>query len=235
MDKQQTARWNRQLKIKQVRRDHAAIPVGKLVVRKFARHDELLAAADDLMTSPAGRTTGATLQKSTEEKRAVALALPFANALHLLYLEANETEKAHALQLKKTDYEALPGALALAETRNVAKQARANAQALADEADLDQNDLDELDGANEAFGDLMTAPKVAREAGKITTTALGDALSAADLFVKKELTPAVETLKGKHRAFYEALKQAMRIDDAPGARATDTLDPEPTPPTAPAA
>jgi hypothetical protein len=221
MDKQQTARWNRQLKIKQVRKDHATTPVGGLVTRSFARHDELLKAADALMTSPAGRSEGATIQKSTEEKQMIAAVLPIVNALHLLYLEAEEVEKAHALRLNKTDYQALPGALALAEVRNVVKQARANAKDLAAEADLDQADLDELNETAEAFSQLLTAPKVARETGKATNTALDTALRAADQFVKAELTPAVELLKRKQPAFYAVLREAMRVDDAPGARSKE--------------
>lgn len=231
MDKQQTARWNRQLKLKQVRKDYAAAPVGGLVTRAFARHDELLAAADALMASPAGRSQGATLQKSAEEKNVIAVVLPIANALHLVYLEANDAEKAHALRLNKTDYQALPGALALAEARNVARQARANAPALAAEAELNAADLDELDAANAAFDALMTAPQVARETGKTTNTALDAALRAADLYVKQALAPAVETLKRKQPAFYDALREAMRIDDAPGARTPAA----PAPPSTPAA
>lgn len=230
MDKQQTARWNRQLKIKQVRKDHAATPVGGLVTRSFARHDELLTAADTLMASPAGRSEGATLQKSTEEKHMIAVVLPIANALHLLYLEAKDEEKAHALRLNKTDYQALPGALALAEVRNVAKQARTRAKPLAEEADLDKANLDELDEAAEAFSQLLTAPKVARETGKAANTALDAALRAADQFVKKEFSAAVELLKRKQPAFYAALREAMRVDDAPGARGTD--DAKPTGPVA---
>ena len=228
MDKQQTARWNRQLKIKQVRQDFAATPVSLLLKRKFARHDALLHTADDLMTTPAGRSEGATLQKSTEEKRVIAEVLPFANALHLLHLEGEEAEKAHALSRNKTDYTALPGPLLLAEARNVAKQAHANASLLASDADLDQTDLDTLDVAIAAYAKLMAAPKVAIETGKNTNTSLGEALRAADDFVKTELAPAAATIKRKHRQFYDALIQAMRIDDAPGARGTG-----PTPPTPP--
>ena len=229
MDKPQTARWNRQLKLKQVRQDFAATPVGPLMARKFARHDALLQAADDLMSTPAGRSQGATLKKSVEEKNTVAQVLPFANALHLLYLEAGEAEKAHALRLKKSDYMALPAALVLAEARNVAQQARALAKPLADDAGLDQADLDGFDRTMAAFAQVMAAPKVAIEAGKNTNTALDAALSAADLFVKTELAAAMETIKGKNRPFYDALLQAMRIDDAPGARGTGT------PPAKPAA
>lgn len=225
MDKQQTARWNRQLKIKQVRTDYADTPVGALVTRRFVRHDELLAAADALMASPAGRSAGATLQKSTEEKKMIAAVLPFANALHLLYLEAEDDEKAHALRLNKTDYNALPGALALAEVRNVMKQSLAQAKPLAEEADLDKADLEELHEAAEAFSQLLAAPKVARETGKTTNTALDAALRAADQFVKKELTPAVELLKRKQAKFYNALREAMRVDDAPGARGTAEAKP----------
>jgi hypothetical protein len=224
MDKKQTARWNRQLKIKQVRKDHAAVPVGGLVTRAFARHDALLSAADALMTSPAGRSAGATLQKSAEEKKMIAAVLPVANALHLLYLEDEDGEKAHALRLNKTDYQALPGALALAEVRNVAKQARAQAKALDEEADLDKDDLDELDEAAEAFSGLLAAPKVAVESGKTTNIALDGALRAADQFVKKEFAAAVELLKRKQRPFYDALREAMRIDDAPGAREASDAD-----------
>ena len=231
MDKQQTARWNRQLKIKQVRQDHAATPVGGLVTRSFARHDELLTAADTLLTSPAGRSAGATLQKSAEEKQMIAAVLPLANALHLLYREAGDGEKAHALRRHKTDYQALPGALALAEVRNVARQARANAKALAAEADLDQADLDELDEAAAAYAQLLAAPKVARETGKATNSALDTALRAADQFVKLELTPAVELLRRKQPAFYTALREAMRVDDAAGARTPAT----PAKPAGPAA
>ena len=230
MDKHQTARWKRQLKIKQVRQDYAATPVSGLVSRAFARHDALLATADDLMTSPAGRSEGATRKKSTEEKRVVAVVLPIANALHLLYLEAEDEEKAQALRLLKSDYNALPGPLLLAEARNVAQQARANAKALADDADLTKADLDELDAATAAFDALLTAPKLAREAGKTTHTALDAALRAADVFVKKELTPAVELIKRKQTAFYNSLREAMRIDDAPGARSTGAAAPAtPTP------
>jgi hypothetical protein len=226
MDKKQTARWNRQLKIKQVRKDHAAVPVGGLVTRAFARHDALLTAADTLMTSPAGRSEGATLQKGTEEKQMIAAVLPIANALHLLYLEAEDGEKAHALRRNKTDYQALPGALALAEVRNVTKQAHAYAKDLANEAEIDKADLDELDEAVEAFSQLLTAPKVAVETGKTTNTALDNALRATDQFVKLELTPAVELLKRKQPAFYNALRAAMRVDDAPGARgASDAKKP----------
>ena len=235
MDKHQTARWNRQLKLKQVRQDYAATPVSGLVSRAFARHDALLAAADDLMTSPAGRSAGATLKKSTEEKRVVAVVLPIANALHLLYLEAEDEEKAHALRLLKSDYNALPGPLLLAEARNVAKQARANAKALAAEAEFDKADLDELDEANEALKGLMTAPKVTIETGKNANTALDAALRAADVYVKEKLAPAVEVLKRKHPQFYEALRAAMRIDDAPGARGSGDVAPTPGKPTGPAA
>lgn len=231
MDKQQTARWNRQLKIKQVRKEHAAVPVGELVTRGFARHDALLTAADELMTSPAGRSEGATLQKSTEEKQMVAAVLPIANALHLLYLEAGDGEKAHALRRNKTDYKALPGALALAEVRNVAKQAHAHAKELDAEAEIDKADLDELDQAAEVFGQLLTAPKVAIETGKTTNTALDAALRAADQFVKNEFGATVELLKRKQPAFYNALREAMRIDDAPGARSA----PDPKKPGGPAA
>ena len=236
MDKQQTARWKRQLKLKQVRQDFAATPVSGLVSRAFARHDALLATADDLMTSPAGRSTGATLKKSTEEKRVVTLVLPVANALYLLYLEAEDEEKAHALRLLKSDYNSLPGTLLLAEARNVAKQARANAKALADEADIDKADLDELDAAIGAFDKLMTAPKVSIENGKNTNTALDAALRAADKYVKEKLTPTVELLSRKQPKFYEALRTAMRIDDAPGARGSgDAAPPAPGKPTGPAA
>lgn len=229
MDKPQTARWNRQLKIKQVRQDFAATPVAALVARKFTRHDELLKAADDLMSAPTSKSRGATLKKSEEENKVMAQAMPFANALHLLYLEAGEDEKAHALLRNKSDYTALPGALVLAEGRKVSKQAHALAQTLAADADLNTADLKALDGAIDAFGKVIAAPKVAIEAGKNTNTALDAALSAADLFVKMELTPALETLKGKNRKFYDALKQAIRIDDAPGAHGPAT------PPAKPAA
>ena len=235
MDKQQTARWNRQLKLKQVRQDHAATPVSGLVARAFARHDALLATATDLMTSPAGRSEGATLKKSAEEKHVVAVVLPIANALHLLYLEAEDEEKAHALRLLKSDYNALPGALLLAEARNVAQQARANAEVLATEADLDKPDLDELDEAIGAFDGLLTAPKVSIETGKNAHTALDAALRAADVYVKAKLTPAVELLKRKQPTFYDALRAAMRIDDAPGARGSGDAVPTPATPAGPAA
>lgn len=235
MDKQQTARWKRQLKLKQVRQDYAATPVAGLVQRAFARHDELLQAADDLMTTPAGRSEGATLKKSTEEKRVVAVVLPIANALHLLYLETGNAEKAQAVRVLKSDYTALSGPLLLAEARNVAKQARANAKALATDADLDKADLDELDEASEAFAALLTAPKVAIETGKTTNAALDAALRAADAYVKETLTPAVELLKRKQPAFYEALRAAMRIDDAPGPRDSGDVAPTPGKPTGPAA
>lgn len=216
MDKQQTARWNRQLKIKQVRRDHAATPVPGLVARIFARHDALLTTADDLLTLPAGRSAGITRKKSEEEKQLIAQALPFANALHLIYLEAGDDEKAHALRLKKSDYTALAGPLVLAEGRNVAGQARICAKALATEANLDADDLLQLDQAIKGFGDLLTAPKVAIETGKTTNSELTAALRAADAFVKKELAPAIETLKLKQTKLYDALREAMRVDDAPG-------------------
>ena len=233
MDKKQTARWKRQLKIKQVRQDHAATPVGGLVARVFARHDTLLQAADDLMSAPAGRSAGATRQKSTEEKHAVAVALPIANALHLLYREAGDEEQAQALRLLKSDYNALAGPLLLAETRNVARQARAHDKALAVEADLDSADLDELDEANAAFSNLMTAPKVSIEAGKTANEALDTALRTADTFVKETLAPAIETLKRKQPRFYEALRAAIRIDDAPGTRGSDDgAAPQPGKPTA---
>ena len=235
MDKQQTARWKRQLKLRQVRQDHAATPVSGLVSRAFARHDALLATADDLMTSPAGRSEGATRKKSTEEKRVVAVVLPIANALHLLYLEAEDEEKAQALRLLKSDYNSRPGPLLLAEARNVAKQARINAKALATDADLDKADLDELDEAIGAFDALMTAPKVAIETGKNTNTALDAALRAADVYVKEKLTPAVELLKRKQPKFYDALRAAMRIDDAPGARGSGDAAPTPGRPAGPAA
>ena len=79
-------------------------------------------------------------------------ALPVANALHLLYLEDEEdeqvSEKAYALRLNKSDYSALRGALALAETRNVAQQAQGKKDLLEKEADIDSKDLSELDEAN---------------------------------------------------------------------------------------
>ncbi|MDB5268318.1 MAG: hypothetical protein JWP58_1358 [Hymenobacter sp.] len=230
MNKQQTARWNRQLKIKQVRQDHPDATVGGLVTRAFARHDALLATADALMTTPAGRSTGATLKKSTEEKHLVEVVLPFANALHLLYLETGDVEKAHALRLFKNDYEALAGALLLAETRNVAQQAADHDQVLAEEADLDLADRKELDAANTAFAGLLAAPKVAIETGKTANADLRAALRAADVFVKKELTPAVELLKRKQPKFYNALREAMRVDNAPGPRGTDDAAPAPNNP-----
>ncbi|WP_310391156.1 hypothetical protein [Hymenobacter sp.] len=232
MDKQQTARWNRQLKLKQVRQDHATVPVPGLVTRAFARHDALLTAADDLMAAPAGRSEGATLKKSTEERNLIAVVVPIANALHLLYLEAQDEEKAYALRRNKSDYQSLPGPLVLAEARNVAAHARANAKALAAEAELDKADLDELDQATAAFSALLTAPKVARETGKASNSALDAALRAADAHVKQTLAPAIETLKRKQPAFYAALREALRIDDAPGARAEAPEPPTPTDPTA---
>lgn len=230
MDKQQTARWKRQLKLKQVRLAHATTPVGGLVTRAFARHEALLQAADDLMTAPAGRSEGATLKKGAEEKRVVAVVLPIANALRLLYQEAGDEESAQAVRVLKSDYNALAGPLLLAEARNVAKQAHAQAKELAAEADLDKDDLAELDDANKAFAALLTAPKVAIETGKTTNAALDTALRAADVFVKDTLTPAVETLKRKQPAFYEALRAALRIDDAPGPRSSADVSPSPTQP-----
>jgi hypothetical protein len=235
MDKQQTARWKRHLKLKQVRQAHAATPVGGLVTRAFGRYDALLQAADDLMTTPTGRSEGATRQKGAEEKRVVAVVLPIANALRLLYLEAQDEQQAQAVRVRKSDYTALAAPLLLAEARNVAKQARANAKALAAEGDLDKADLDELDEAADAFAALLTAPKVAIETGKTTNAALDGALRAADTFVKEMLTPAVETLKRKQPAFYEALRAALRIDDAPSARRSGDTPPAPAKPTDPAA
>ena len=220
MDARETARWNGQLKIKKVRQTYADTPVSALVKRVFARHDALLAGIEDLISSPAGRSQGATLKKSAEELRAIAAALPVANALHALYLEdetdAQGSEKAYALRLNKTDYKALPAALSLAETRNVAKQAQTMKDQLASEADIDQTDLDDLADANQKFGNLLAAPKLAREAGKTQNNAVGSALKAAGAFVKKDLRQAAETFKNKHKDFYNALKEAMRIDDAAG-------------------
>ena len=43
-------------------------------------------------------------------------------------------------------------------------------------------------------------------------------------------TPAVELIKRKQTAFYNSLREAMRIDDAPGARSTGAAAPAtPTP------
>ncbi len=221
MDARETARWNGQLKIKKVRETYAATPVSKLVQRVFARHDALVAGIEDLISSPAGRSQGATLKKSAEELRAIAAALPVANALHALYLE-DETdeqgsEKAYALRLNKTGYKALPAALSLAETRNVAKQAQTMKAQLASEADIDQADLADLDDANRKFGNLLAAPKLAREAGKTQNKTVGDALKAAGVFVKTDLRQAAETFKKKHQDFYNALTEAIRIDDAASA------------------
>lgn len=237
MDKREVARWNRHLKIKKVRQDHAAVSVGALVQRRFARHDELVAAVQTQLDSPAGRTEGATRQKSAEETRVIAQVLPVVNALYLVYLDSTETddkalEKAHALRRTKSDYTALPAALVLAEARNVARQAAPLAAKLA-EANLDADDLRELNEAIAAFDRYMAAPQVSRASGKTSTSTLSAALLAADQFIKAELRPAVETLKPKQPAFYQALIEAMRIDDAPGARGNG--DDEPTPPAGPKA
>ena len=115
----------------------------------------------------------------------------------------------------------------------MARQARAHDKALAVEADLDSADLDELDEANAAFSNLMTAPKVSIEAGKTANEALDTALRTADTFVKETLAPAIETLKRKQPRFYEALRAAIRIDDAPGTRGSDDgAAPQPGKPTA---
>jgi hypothetical protein len=234
MDKEQVANWNRHLKIRQVRKEHAGVPVSKLVTRVLDRHEALLQTAEGLMDTPEGRSEGATLKKSKEEKRAIAAALPVANAMYLLYLEdeadAQGSEKAHALKRFKTDYDALPGPLTLAETRNVARQALAMKTKLADEADIDADDLGELDKANQAFGELLTAPKLAREKGKTKRTALDTALKAADLFVESDLRPATKTMKGAAADFRDALLEAMRIDDAAGPdKGADDTKPTPDP------
>ena len=220
MEKFQVANWNRQLKIRKVREEHAGVSISKLVARVLGRHEALLQTAEGLMDTPEGRSKGATLKKSKEEKRAIAAALPVANAMYLLYLEDKDdeqgSEKAHALKRFKTDYDALPGALTLAETRNVARQAKVPAmkKKLAEEADIDTVELAELDGANETFSQLLSAPKLAQEKGKTKRTALGTALKAADLFVESDLRPATKTMKGEAIPFRDALLEAMRIDDA---------------------
>ena len=205
-----------------MRQAHSGPAVLGLVARVFAWHEELLTQLTTLMKNPAGRSEGATLQKSKQEKRAIAAALPVANALYLLHLEDEDdeqaSEKAHALRRNKSAYSALPAALALAETRNVAQQAAPLKKLLADEAGIGQAALDELTAANEAFSKLLAAPKVAIEAGKNNRSAVSAALKAADKFVEDKLRPAVRTLGDEYRELREALLQAMRIDDAPGAR-----------------
>ena len=90
---------------------------------------------------------------------------------------------------------------------------------LAEEADLDHADLTELDHANTVFAQLLAAPKVTIETGKATNQALTAALAAADAFVKQELARAVELLRRKQPALYAALREAMRVDDAPAGAA----------------
>ncbi len=180
----------------------------------------------------------ATLKKSAEEKRAIAAALPVANAFYLLYLE-DETdpaasEKAHALRCNKTDYVALPAAMALAETRRVAQQALALKAKLASDAGIAKPELDELTAANAAFGQLLAAPKLAIEAGKTNRTALGTALKATDKFVEAKLRPAIKTLSPAFAGLRAALLQAMRIDDAPGARQPAAPGAAPAPGSTPA-
>ncbi|WP_305005899.1 hypothetical protein [Hymenobacter aranciens] len=218
--------------------DHVGVPISKLVTRVLGRHEALLQTAEGLMDTPEGRSAGATLKKSKEKKRAIAAALPVANAMYLLYLEDEDdeqgSEKAHALKRFKTDYDGLPGALTLAETRNVAKQAAVPTMKtkLADEAEIDSEELGELDEANKAFSNLLTAPKLAREKGKTKRTALGTALKAADLFVDSDLRPATKTMKGEAAGFRDALLEAMRIDDAasPGkGPGPDEVKPTPAP------
>lgn len=234
MEKFQVANWNRQLKIRKVRADYAGVPISKLVTRVLDRHEALLQTAEGLMDTPEGRSEGATLKKSKEEKRAIAAALPVANAMYLLYLEDEDdeqgSEKAHALKRFKTDYDVLPGALTLAETRNVAKQAQTMKTKLADEADIDAKDLGELAKANDTFSKLLSAPKLAREKGKTKRTALGTALKAADLFIDSDLRPAAKTMKGEATDFRNALLEATRIDDAasPG-KGPDEVKPTPDP------
>ncbi len=80
------------------------------------------------------------------------------------------------------------------------------------------------------FCSSLTAPKVARETGKATNTALDAALRAADQFVKTERTPAVELLKRKQPAFCAALREAMRVDDSPVPVAPTTPSPPAPPP-----
>ena len=222
MEKNQIANWNRQLKIQTVYDAYTGATLPPLVLRVFGQHTALLQMVTTLMGGPEGRSEGATLKKSAEEKRAIAAVLPVANALYLLHLE-DETddqasEKAHALRRNKTDYTALPAAVALAETRRVAQQALALKTKLASDAGIAKPELDELGAANVAFGQLLAAPKLAIEAGKTNRTALDTALKAADLFVEAKLRPATKTLGTAFTGLREALLQAMRIDDAPGAR-----------------
>ena len=222
MEKSQVANWNRQLKVKSVYDAYAGPALPGLVLRVFGQHTGLLQMATTLMGGPEGRSAGATLKKSAEEKRAIAAALPVANALYLLHLE-DETddqasEKAHALRRNKTDYVALPAAVALNETRRVAQQALALKAKLASDAGIAKPELDELTAANTAFGQLLVAPKLAIEAGKTNRTALDTALKAADKFVEAKLRPATKTLGPAFKDLREALLQALRIDDAPGAR-----------------
>ena len=221
MDKQQVANWERQLKIRKVAKANAGLALSPLSKRVLAGHEALLAKVQGLLDDPAGRSEGATLQKSKEEKRAVAAALPVANALYLLHREdkADEkgSEKAHALRRNKSDYD-MPAALALAETRNVAKQAKAMEALLLSESEIEKDDLKELDAANMAFGDLLAAPKLAIEEGKTALKALGAALKAADKYVESDVRPMVKSVRRKFPDFAAALLEAMRIDDAAGAR-----------------
>ncbi len=238
MEKPQVANWNRQLKVKSVYDAYAGPALPGLVLRVFGQHTALLQAATALMDGPEGRSKGATLKKSEEQQRAIAAALPVANALYLLYLEdetdAQASEKAHALRRNKTDYKALPAAVALTETRRVAQQAQTLKTKLASDAGIGKPELDELAAANAAFKQLLAAPKLVIEAGKTNRTALGTALKAADKFVEAKLRPATKTLGLAFKGLREALLQALRIDDAPGARQPAAPGAAPVPGSTPA-
>ena len=117
----------------------------------------------------------------------------------------------------KSDYD-LPAALVLAETRNVAKQAKAMGDKLLSESEIEADDLKELDEANEAFGNLLAAPKGTIEEGETALSALGAALKAADKYVESDVRPMVKSVSKKFSPFATAMLEAMRIDDAAGAR-----------------
>lgn len=231
MEKEQVANWNRHLKVRKTRTDNFTVVLSPLVGRVLGRYETLLAEAEALMNTPAGRSQGATLKKSKEELRTIAAAMPVANALYLLYLEDDTdekgSEKAYALRRNKSDYSTLPAALTLAEAKNVAQQAAPLAAKLEAEAGIDTDDLKELDAAIASFANMLAAPKTAIATGKTKRTALGTALKAADRFIDTDLRPAIKTMKGAAAGLRDALLEALRIDDAPGARQDATATPAP--------
>ncbi len=162
---------------------------------------------------PRRKSEGATEQKGLNRDTLVAGLVKAANALYLLYKKEGNLESARTLPLTRSEYRN-PSALLV--TEQAAAISKAATQRAADlvRYNLDAAAVQQLATDAQTYDASIDKPKTTTEAGKVTTTTIGQLVQALNRYLKDDFRPATELLVDTHPLLYARLREAMRIDDA---------------------